>query len=61
MTPRPNAGTRERADLFAQRDAIEFDPEMLFAACLPHDLALSDRYRPATADRCELSPAARRH
>ncbi|WP_026343657.1 HD domain-containing protein [Nocardia sp. BMG111209] len=37
-------------DLFAQRDRVDYDPELLYVACLLHDIALTDRYRPLPAD-----------
>ena len=39
------------ADLFAQLDAIEFDPEVVYVAAMVHDLALTDAYRPGTLER----------
>jgi hypothetical protein len=33
------------ADLFAQRDRVAFDPELLYVASVLHDLALTDRHR----------------
>jgi cyanamide hydratase family protein with HD domain len=37
-------------DLFAQREHRDYDPELLYVACLLHDIALTDRYRPTPAD-----------
>lgn len=39
------------ADLFAQRDAVEHDPELLYVACLLHDLALTEPHRPGPGAR----------
>ena len=39
------------ADLFAQLDAIEFDPEVVYVAAVVHDLALTDSHRPGTLER----------
>jgi hypothetical protein len=35
------------ADLFARRDRIDFDEELLYLACVLHDLGLTDSHRPA--------------
>ncbi|WP_067679014.1 HD domain-containing protein [Nocardia miyunensis] len=37
-------------DLFAQREHRSYDPELLYVACLLHDIALTDRYRPTPTD-----------
>jgi HD domain len=37
-------------DLFAQLDGVRFDPELLYLACLLHDLGLTDRYRAVPGD-----------
>lgn len=37
-------------DLFAQREHRDYDPELLYIACLLHDIALTDRYRPTPTD-----------
>lgn len=39
------------ADLFAQRDAVAFDSELLYVASVLHDLGLTDHYRAGPADR----------
>ncbi|MGW1617290.1 HD domain-containing protein [Streptomyces sp. NPDC002285] len=39
-------------DLIAQLDQIAFDPELLYIACLLHDLALTESHRPTARDRC---------
>ncbi|WP_063002625.1 HD domain-containing protein [Nocardia mikamii] len=38
------------ADLFAQLEHRDHDPELLYVACLLHDIALTDHYRPTPAD-----------
>jgi hypothetical protein len=35
------------ADLFARRDRIDFDEELLYLACVMHDLGLTDAHRAA--------------
>ena len=40
------------ADLFAKLDDVEHDTELLYLACILHDIGLSERYRPALADDC---------
>jgi hypothetical protein len=37
------------ADLFAARDGVKADDELLYVACLLHDIALTDRFRPVDA------------
>jgi hypothetical protein len=38
------------ADLFAQRDSVGHDPELLYVACLLHDVGLTDTYHPDPVD-----------
>jgi cyanamide hydratase family protein with HD domain len=37
------------AGLFAARDGVKADEELLYIACLLHDIALTDRFRPVEA------------
>lgn len=38
------------ADLFAQIERQHYDPELLYVACVMHDLALTDGHRPTRQD-----------
>ncbi|MEI8409664.1 MULTISPECIES: HD domain-containing protein [unclassified Kribbella] len=40
------------ADLFGRRDGIKPDEELLYVACLLHDIALTDRHRPPPEAAC---------
>lgn len=40
------------SDLFAQLDVVTPDPELLYAACLLHDLGLSDAQKPPPVFNC---------
>jgi HD superfamily phosphodiesterase len=40
------------AELLGARDGIEPDEELLYVACLLHDIALTDRYRPPLSAAC---------
>lgn len=40
------------ADLLADRDGIKPDEELLYVACLLHDIALTDSYRPPATAAC---------
>lgn len=41
------------ADLFSQRDGVAVDEELLYVACVLHDLALTDAYRAGPLDQVD--------